>query len=141
MTCTFCEIIEGGKEVQVVYEDERVLAFLSYHHPVHPGHSVIIPKEHYETLMDLPEDLIAYMAATARKLAIAIKSATNCDGINLKMSNYPAAGQIVPHAHLHVIPRFNGDGYEPWIGPEYDSEAGKTLADKIQALISTDTTI
>lgn len=132
--CVFCKIIRGEIPAGVVYEDENFLGFLDIT-PVNPGHVLLIPKEHYENLYDLPDDLLAKMAPIIKKLAIAAKNGINADGINIGMNNERPAGQLVFHAHFHIMPRFSNDGYRHWQGAPYkENEAGK-IAEKIKKFI------
>jgi histidine triad (HIT) family protein len=92
-----------------VWETERVLAFLDVV-PVHFGHTLVIPKSHYKNFFDLPDDLWLEMSQVSRKVAKAFLQVLKAQGFNLGMNNFEAAGQIVFHAHIHVIPRYFGDG-------------------------------
>lgn len=104
----FTKIINHEIPASIVYEDDTVLAFLDIN-PIHKGHTLIIPKAPSENVFDTPADTLAHMMKVAQKLAHAIQDATQCDGINLLMNNGVAAGQEVPHTHLHVVPRFTDD--------------------------------
>jgi histidine triad (HIT) family protein len=108
-TCIFCGIAAGRAPAAKVAETPQVLAFLDIA-PVHYGHTLVIPKEHYETFLDLPDDLWLEMGQVARQVARALQKVMFARGINLGMNNYDAAGQVVYHAHLHVIPRYLSDG-------------------------------
>ncbi len=107
--CIFCQIAAGQASAVRVWETERVLAFLDVV-PVHLGHTLIIPKSHYENFLDLPDDLWLEMDQVSRKVAQALLQVLKAQGFNLGMNNFAAAGQIVFHAHIHVIPRYLGDG-------------------------------
>ncbi len=98
-----------------MYEDGEMVAILDIN-PVNIGHTLIIPKEHYANIYELPDELLAKIAVVAKKLSIAIKNGVEADGINIEMNNELAAGQLVPHAHVHVVPRFKGDGFIHWHG-------------------------
>ncbi|MFA4890132.1 MAG: HIT family protein [Candidatus Paceibacterota bacterium] len=133
-SCVFCKIVKKEIPAEIVYEDENVLAFLDIT-PVNPGHVLLIPKEHYENLYEMPDALLAKMAPVIKKLAIAIKSAVNAEGINIGMNNDRPAGQLVFHAHFHIMPRFSTDGHTHWHGAPYkDGEAAKT-AGKIKKFL------
>lgn len=129
--CIFCKIIKGEISADKIYEDENCFAFLDIT-PINPGHILLISKEHYENLYDLPDDLFAKMAPIIKKLAIAIKKGVNAKGINIGMNNDPAAGQIVPHAHFHIIPRFPNDGHHHWKGAPYKKNEASITAEKIK---------
>jgi len=110
--CIFCAIVDGEIPSRSVYEDEDVMAFLDAN-PLAPGHTLVIPKEHHETLGDLPEDAGSRVFETLHRLAPEIEAAVDADGSNVAFNNGEAAGQEVPHVHGHVIPRFEGDGGAP----------------------------
>jgi len=108
-SCIFCQIAAGRAKAERLLETERVLAFLDIA-PVHYGHTLVIPKQHFENFFDLPDDLWLEMGQVSRKVALALRRQLYAQGINLGMNNLPAAGQVVFHAHLHVIPRYHDDG-------------------------------
>src|SRR3989344_1406990 len=113
--CLFCKIIAGEIPAQEVYEDDTVIAFLDIH-PVNIGHTLVIPKEHSVNLYDTPDETLAHTMVIVKKLSVAVKEATGADGINIEMNNEPVAGQIIFHPHLHIVPRFSGDGFTHWHG-------------------------
>lgn len=106
--CIFCNIVEKKSDAEIVYEDEEVIALLDIK-PFKPGHTLVIPKEHFETIYDIPEDVIAHLYKVVRKVAIAVKKAVNAEGINIIQSNERAGLQGIFHFHTHVIPRYFGD--------------------------------
>lgn len=109
--CVFCLIERGDAPASIVYEDELVLAFLDIR-PVNDGHTLVIPRRHDVTLADLEEDTAARMFSVARRVAAALRaSPLRCEGVNLAVADGEAAGQEVFHSHLHVIPRWSGDGF------------------------------
>ena len=111
MPCLFCAIAERQVEASFVYEDGNVLAFMDIH-PVNAGHILVIPRHHFASLSDLPEAIGAHLFIVSQRLAEAIRrSSVRCEAILLTLADGPAAGQEVPHVHLHVIPRFTGDSY------------------------------
>jgi len=107
--CIFCKIGKGEIPSKKVYEDENTLAFLDIN-PRNPGHTLVIPKKHIPTILDASEKDIMEIAKTLRKIAEGVKNAMNCDGISIVQNNGIAAGQVVPHIHFHVIPRFKQEG-------------------------------
>jgi len=107
--CVFCKIVAGKLPSVQVLETPRVLAFLDIA-PVHYGHTLVIPKEHYQTFLDVPDDLWMEMGQVSRQVARALQKTLYAKGFNLGMNNFEAAGQVVFHAHLHVIPRYLHDG-------------------------------
>jgi histidine triad (HIT) family protein len=107
--CIFCRIAQGLASAAKVLETPRVLAFLDIA-PVHYGHTLVIPKEHYENFLDLPDELWLEMGQVSRRVAKALGKVLFARGFNIMMNNFDAAGQVVFHAHLHVVPRFLSDG-------------------------------
>ncbi len=107
--CIFCRIVAGKQPFVKVMETEGVLAFLDIA-PVNYGHTLVIPKEHYQNLLDLPDPLWLAMGQVCRRVARALQQALFARGFNIGMNNFDAAGQVVFHAHLHVIPRYLSDG-------------------------------
>ncbi len=107
--CVFCEIVVGRTPAVKIMETPRTLAFLDIA-PVHYGHTLIIPKTHHQNFLDLPDDLWMEMGQMSRRVALALMKALYARGFNIGMNNFDAAGQVVYHAHLHVIPRYLSDG-------------------------------
>ena len=112
--CIFCKIIKEELPATKLYEDDKALAFLDIY-PVNIGHALVIPKEHFENILETPEDVIAHMMKVVKKVSHGIEG-LKCDGINITMNNKKAAGQVVFHSHIHVIPRYDGDGFGLWHG-------------------------
>lgn len=108
MSTIFSQIISRDIPAQIIYEDELVVAFFD-NQPVHPGHTLVVPKTAYENIFDLPADLLAHIARVGQRVALAVRDSTQADGVNVYMNNGAAAGQEVWHAHLHVVPRFTND--------------------------------
>jgi histidine triad (HIT) family protein len=129
--CVFCRIARKQASASLVYEDESVLAFLDIR-PRNEGHTLVIPKEHYATVFDIPEELIAHVHRVARRVAIAVKEATKADGISIIQQNGKAADQKVFHLHVHVIPRFEGQKLTRF---REVSEANKEKLDQVAANI------
>ena len=109
MDCVFCRIRDGQIPSTRVYEDERTIAFMDIN-PLNEGHTLVIPRAHAATLYDADEADLQAAIATARRVARAIRQAIRPDGLNLLQANGAAAFQSVPHFHLHLVPRFTGDG-------------------------------
>lgn len=109
--CIFCKIVKGDIPAAKVHEDKDILTFLDIM-PANTGHCLIVPKNHCENLMDMPEKDLMALAKTAQKVAKAISLSMGCEGVNLVMNNGKVAGQVVFHAHIHVIPRFKDDGHD-----------------------------
>jgi histidine triad (HIT) family protein len=109
--CIFCQIIDGQAPADVVYRDDMLIAFMDIH-PVTPGHLLVVPKYHSSDLTGLPEEYASRLLMVAGKLSATLRrSELRCEGINLFMAMGEIAGQTVFHTHLHIIPRFKGDGF------------------------------
>jgi len=109
--CIFCRIASGELPASVVYEDERTIAFLDIQ-PINPGHVLVIPRAHAESLVDLSPEDAAQMMRVGQIIDSALRaSPLRCDGVNLFIADGKAAGQDVGHVHLHVFPRFDEDGF------------------------------
>ncbi|MGV8961497.1 MAG: HIT family protein [Stenotrophomonas sp.] len=107
--CVFCGIVAGRVPASVVWEDAQVVAFMDLRQAV-PGHVLVVPRQHAETLYALDEDTAAHVMRVAHRIARALRDVHQPDGLNLWQSNGEAGGQEVPHFHLHVHPRQHGDG-------------------------------
>jgi histidine triad (HIT) family protein len=136
MDCIFCKIVSNEIPALKVYEDDRVLVFMDIN-PLNEGHLLIIPKTHAATIHEIAEsDFLAVMSAT-HKLAAAVKKALNPEGINLLQLNGKAANQVVPHLHVHIVPRWSGDGItiSQWEMVAGDMDKIKAVAEKIRGEI------
>ncbi len=111
--CVFCRITRGEIPCEKVYENDKVFAFLDIS-PVNKGHTLVVPKQHFADLFEMSDDVLSDMIVKTKKIAKSVMEAVKADGVNLGMNNKPAAGQVVFHAHLHIIPRFAGDGLKHW---------------------------
>jgi histidine triad (HIT) family protein len=134
--CVFCNIIKGSAPASIAYSDEKVMAIMDVQ-PVNLGHVLIIPKIHAAQLSELSEETGAHMFKIATRIAEALRrSDIKCEGINLFLADGQTAGQEVFHVHLHVIPRFRGDGFKIRFGPSYSSrperEELNTVGEKIR---------
>lgn len=131
--CVFCKILEGKIPSTPVAETARVLAFIDIG-PIVKGHVLVIPKAHYECLTEVPPDLLAEIMTVAQQVARAQFEGLKADGVNVFQANGAAAGQVVPHVHVHVIPRFDNDGHRwNWRSESYaDPAEATTLAEKIR---------
>ena len=128
--CLFCKIAAGAIPAEKIYENKHVIAFLDIN-PVNPGHTLIVPKAHYPTLYETPDEELAAMVAASKKIAVALKK-MGADGVNLGMNNDGAAGQVVMHAHMHVMPRRGDDGFRLWHGKSYAEGEAFVVAEKIR---------
>ncbi len=134
--CVFCRIIKGEIPSAKVYEDELVLVFLDIA-PFNFGHCVVVPKDHHHSVTTLPAEYLARMMSVAARVAPAIMRATGAEGFNLFLNNGAVAGQVVPHAHVHILPRLVNDGVIiKAAAKQYDGPAAmQTLATAISAKV------
>ncbi|MBI4094584.1 MAG: HIT family protein [Candidatus Liptonbacteria bacterium] len=108
-SCLFCEVARGKISSEVVYEDEWTHAFLDIR-PLAKGHTVIIPKKHYPTIFEVPDKEIGPLFLALKKVAEGVAESVHADGLTMGINHKEASGQTVEHLHIHVIPRFHGDG-------------------------------
>lgn len=136
MDCIFCKIANGEIPTATLYEDDdfRVIMDMG---PAAKGHSLILPKQHYANIYELPEDLAVKAFSLAKKMATAMTKALNTDGFNIVQNNGAAAGQTVFHFHMHLIPRYENDGagfgWKP--GTLTDADREEVLA-KVAAVLA-----
>lgn len=107
--CIFCKIANGEIPSRTIEENDMFKVVLDVG-PATKGHALILPKDHYRNLFDLPEETAAEVIKMAKKMALKMKDKLNCDGVNIVQNNEEAAGQTVFHFHMHVIPRYKDDG-------------------------------
>lgn len=109
--CIFCKIANGEIPSKTIYEDDdfRVILDLG---PAAKGHALIIPKEHYDNLFELPDNLASEILPNVKKIACKMKDKLQCDGLNLVQNNGETAGQTVMHFHMHIIPRYKNDSQQ-----------------------------
>jgi len=129
--CIFCKILRGEIPAEKIYEDSTTMAFLDIK-PINPGHILVIPKEHYVNAYDIPSNIFAHMAETAQKMALAQKKSLEVENVNIYMNNGEHAGQVVFHAHIHVIPRHENDGYGLWHGKEITPAEMQAVSEKLR---------
>ena len=109
--CTFCDLIQGAAEVSVCHEDADSIAFMDIQ-PVNSGHVLVVPRAHYESLLDVPPEIGVHLFQVTMRLAGAIRRVTGCDDMNIVVNSGAAAGQDEPHYHVHIIPRRENDGFD-----------------------------
>lgn len=130
--CPFCAIVADEAPAYRLTEDDRTLAFLDIA-PVNPGHALVVPKLHRETLTEMGPDLVADTFRSARSVVAAVESALDPDGLNLLQTNGEAAGQEVFHAHVHVLPRYADDDVSvDWPRTELTEADGSEVATAIR---------
>lgn len=134
MTCIFCDILSGKRGSHVIYEDEMHVSILDKY-PIDTGHSLVIPRQHHEKITDMKPDAVGQLFSIVPKIAQGILQATDADAFSLGQNNGRAAKQIIPHVHIHIIPRYNHKG-TIWTkrSIENDSELLK-LAERIRHFI------
>lgn len=130
MDCVFCKIIKGELPCVKVYEDDGVLAFLDIQ-PVNHGHTLVVPKEHFENLLETTEEVLAELIKAVKKIAPAVMAGVGASAFNLGVNTGSEAGQVVRHTHFHIMPRHQGDGYKLWgskaYGPGEMEETGERI--------------
>jgi histidine triad (HIT) family protein len=136
--CAFCQIAAGELAARIVLEDERSLAFLD-RRPLFPGHCLLVPREHVETLGELPDELVVPLFTAARLLARAVQSALEAEGSFVAINN--VVSQSVPHLHVHVVPRRKGDGLKGFFWPrsgyrdaDHEREVQQSLRAEVERL-------
>ena len=133
--CIFCKIANGEIPSNTVYEDEQYRAILDLS-PAAKGHTLLLPKEHFDDLFGADEATLSTALKAVQKIGAGMQKALKCDGINIVQNNGAAAGQTVRHLHIHLVPRFEGDGHMvTWKQNESDPEEQKRLAAEISAQI------
>ncbi len=109
--CIFCNLIQGAGEASVCYEDADSIAFMDIQ-PVNAGHVLVVPKEHFESLNDVPTELAMHLFGVALRLGPIVRRVVGCEDLNIVVNSGEAAGQNVFHYHVHLIPRKAGDGFD-----------------------------
>ena len=131
MDCIFCKIVSGEIPSTKVFEDEKLLAFMDIK-PINEGHVLVIPKTHSELIDQVEESKVGEMFKLARKINLAIrKSGVRCEGVDYFLADGEDAGQEVPHTHLHVFPRFKGDGFGFKFPVGYDKLPARAELEKV----------
>ncbi|MDX6614580.1 MAG: histidine triad family protein [Blastocatellia bacterium] len=123
--CAFCKIVSGEVAARLVFADDVSLAFLD-HRPLFPGHCLLIPREHFETLADLPQSLIAPLFQNAQLVARAVEAALQAHGSFVAMNN--RVSQSVPHLHLHLVPRRRKDGLKGFFWPRQPYQSAEEMS-------------
>ncbi|MDR3608957.1 MAG: HIT family protein [Ignavibacteriaceae bacterium] len=133
MDCIFCNIVNHTEQAEVLFESDKVLAFLDIN-PVNFGHALVITKNHYPDFLTVPKDELDQVVNTVQAISDVIKHKLNSDGFNIVINNGTAAGQTVPHFHFHIIPRFHNDDFRFKLNlKKYSDNLMKEYADKIRA--------
>lgn len=130
----FAKIIRREIPAEIIYEDELTIAFLDAY-PNHAGHSLVVPKKWSRNILDIDPETLDAVMATVQKVATAVKEGVAADGVNVYMNNEPAAGQVIFHTHIHVIPRYENDGLKPFPSVSYAPGEKEAIAEKIRLLM------
>jgi len=135
MSCIFCDILDGKRDGHILYEDDLHIAFLDKY-PNDVGHSLVIPRKHHEKITDMDPQDVGNVFSLVPKIASAILDATGADAFSLGQNNGRAAKQIIPHVHIHIIPRYNHKG-TVWTKRQIsnDDELSE-LAKKIRSILT-----
>ena len=134
MNCIFCDIISGKREGHFIYEDSEHVAFLDKY-PIDKGHALVLPRDHFEKVIDMTSDKVGNLFSKVPKIAKGIIKTTGADAFSMAQNNGRAAKQIVPHVHVHIIPRYNSKG-TVWTKREIPSnEELHALSEKIRSNI------
>lgn len=128
--CIFCKIANGEIPTNAIYEDDMFKVILDLA-PATDGHALILPRDHYANLFEVPEETAGKAMVLAKKLATQMKDKLQCDGFNILQNNGEVAGQTVFHFHMHLIPRYNGDNQNLFKAGESTPEGLKAIKDKI----------
>jgi histidine triad (HIT) family protein len=130
-TCIFCDIVAGELPASFVHQDDRCAAFMDIQ-PVNPGHLLVVPRCHCTSLAELDLQDGARIFQVAQRLASALRrGGVRCEGVNLFLADGEAAGQEVFHVHLHVFPRYGGDGFGLRFGPDYAQQPDRSELDRV----------
>lgn len=130
--CIFCKIINGEMGCEKIYEDDKFIAFLDIH-PVTPGHTLVVPKNHSYNILDTGEDVLCELGKVLKKISQAVCRGMGTDSFNLNQNNGQLSGQVVPHLHWHIVPRYPDDGLRLWPGNPYPAGEERIVAEKIKA--------
>lgn len=132
-TCIFCKIVAKEIPAYIIHETDDVVAFLDIM-PLTRGHMLVIPKAHYATAWDTPPDVMGAVSAAATELARRSRDKLGCVGINMLVNCGEYAGQVVPHVHMHVLPRYTDDGIAwPWPAGKLTSETAQELVAQLSS--------
>lgn len=136
MSCIFCDIVKRKEKAEILFEDELTISFLDIR-PLNYGHSLVIPKHHYENFYEVKEADLKAVIKSTQFLTNAIRKSINPDGINIISNNGSSAGQTIFHFHFHIIPRFKSDHFTFRFNfKDYSEGLMKEFADKIRLFIN-----
>lgn len=129
--CLFCKIIKGEIPCTKIYEDEKFLAFLDIN-PVNYGHTLIVPKEHFDDVASTPDEILSELIIIGKKIGKVLMDSVGAEGFNFSTNNGKAAGQVIFHTHFHIIPRKLEDGLKHWGSKKYKEGEAEEVAEKIR---------
>src|SRR3989344_2831288 len=133
--CLFCKIIAGELPSHKVFENDKTFAFLDIH-PVNPGHTLVIPKNHSRDMQEASVDDVCVAMATIHAIGPKILAAVGSEAYNLGLNNGRDAGQVVQHLHFNIMPRFSGDGHRLWHGKDVEETELAEVAEKLRMAIA-----
>ncbi len=131
----FSRIANHELPAYIVWEDERFCAFLDIL-PIEPGHTVVIPKEQFVSLEDMPPELLGDFFVAVQRVSAGVMSALGAKGYSLFLNNKDAANQHIPHVHFHIVPRVDGDGLERWAQSAYEEGEAEMCVEKIKKILT-----
>jgi histidine triad (HIT) family protein len=132
MNCVFCDIVNGKEKAEILFEDENTLSFLDIR-PFNYGHSLIVPKKHYDNFLEIPTDELKSVINTTQIISAAVTKSLKPEGFNILANNGSAAGQTIFHFHFHIIPRFRDDDFKFRVNlKQYTDGMMKNFADQIR---------
>ena len=134
MECIFCKIVKNELPAALVFENKEIISFLDIR-PVNKGHCLVLPKKHVETFLDLDTKTLHALMSVCQKVAKAMVQGTNAGGFNIILNSNNVAGGEIPHAHFHLIPRFQGDGIKNWPHKSYQEKELGQFAEKIKRFL------
>lgn len=135
MDCIFCDIINKKSSAEILYEDEKIISFLDIN-PINYGHTLVIPKNHFDNFLTIPDDELSYLSKMTQFIAGVVKRSMKADGFNIISNNGESAGQSVFHFHYHIIPRFSNDFTIKLKFKEYHEGGMKEYGNMIRTFIN-----
>lgn len=129
--CIFCRIVRGEIPALKVFENDTVIAFLDIQ-PINPGHTLVVPKEHHENVLSTPDDVLSEIMLCTKRIARAAMDAVDASAFNIGVNTGAEAGQVVMHTHVHIMPRFAGDGLVHWGKRDISNEEMEKIAGSIR---------
>lgn len=132
--CLFCKIVKKEIPADIVFENNSVVAFLDIN-PTNKGHTLVVSKRHFADISETDDSVASEIFVRAKSIAHRIVRAVHADGFNLIVNNGPAAGQVIMHTHLHIVPRFKDDGLKHWPNTIVSKEEMKEIKNKIVSFL------